>query len=49
MKKYIITYISSMDGDCCKVWTEAESANDAITDTKREYWDVDRIISVREM
>ncbi|MBP5152747.1 MAG: hypothetical protein ILP13_07540 [Lachnospiraceae bacterium] len=48
MKKYYITYKSSMDHDCCTVWTEARSKEEAIQDVKSEYWDIEEIIKVRE-
>lgn len=46
MKTYYVTYISKTDGDCCTVWTEAESKQDAIDNIKCEYWDVDEILNV---
>lgn len=49
MKKYKITYISKTDDDCCSVWCYANSKQDAIDNTKREYWDVKEIISVSEI
>ena len=48
MKKYIIYYESTTDGDCCSVWCYANSKEDAIRDTKDEYWDVAQILSVVE-
>lgn len=36
MKKYIIRYITK-DDDCCSVWTMADSKDEAIQETKREY------------
>lgn len=48
MRKYYITYKSSTDGDCCTVWTMARSRQDAMEQTRREYWDVADIIEVRE-
>lgn len=44
MEKYYITYKSTTDGDCCTVWTMARDREDAIEQTKREYWDVGEII-----
>lgn len=49
MKKYVVTYISSMDDDCCNVWTEADSLEEAKYNIKREYWDVKEIIMCNEM
>ena len=46
MKTYYVTYISKTDGDCCTVWTEAMSKQDAIDNIKCEYWDVKEIINV---
>lgn len=48
MKTYYITYKSSMDHDCCTVWTNARSKEEAIQDVKSEYWDIEEIIEVRE-
>lgn len=47
MKTYYITYISKTDGDCCTVWTEAMSMEDAIDEVMHDYWDVKEIIEVR--
>ena len=47
MKTYYITYISKIDGDCCTVWTEAMSKEDAIDEVMHDYWDVKEIIEVR--
>ena len=47
MKKYIIRYITK-DDNCCSVWTMANSKDEAIQETKREYWDIKDIISCRE-
>ena len=49
MKKYRVCYESKIDGDCCSVWCYANSKEDAIEDTKCEYWDVAEIIYVEEM
>ena len=46
MKTYYITYISSSDHDCCTVWTEANSPEEARSNVESEYWDIDEIISV---
>ena len=45
MNKYIIRYNSS-DGDTTSVWVYASSKEDAIREAKREYWDIDEIVSV---
>jgi len=47
--KYQITYISSSDHDCCKVWCEAESPEDAASQTLDEYWDIEEIISIKPL
>lgn len=49
MKKYHVIYESSIDHDCCTVWTEANSKEDAINDVMFDYWDVDSIIEVQEV
>ena len=46
MKTYYITYISSTDNDCCTVWTNARSKEEAIDYVKGEYWDIKEIIEV---
>ena len=43
---YYVTYQSSTDHDCCTVWTEASSKQDAIDYVKGEYWDVEQILDV---
>ena len=48
MKTYYIDYISSSDHDCCTVWTEARSKEEAIEDVKSEYWDIEEIIEISE-
>lgn len=48
MKTYYVTYKSTTDGDCCTVWTNANSKQQAIDYTKSEYWDVGDIIEVIE-
>ena len=45
-KKYYVVYKSSTDHDCCTVWTEAWSKEDAIDEVKHEYWDIESIIDV---
>lgn len=49
MKKYRVCYESTTDGDCCSVWCYARNEEDAIADTKSEYWDVGEIIYVEEI
>ena len=44
MGKYYVTYTSSIDHDCCTVWTEANSKQEAIDDVRSEYWDIEEII-----
>lgn len=46
MNRYYIDYIDN-DGDHCQVWIDASSKDDAISQVKREYWDIQEIISVR--
>lgn len=48
MKKGIICY-ADKHGDTSKVWTSAETEEDAIDDVKSEYWDIERIIYVTPM
>lgn len=43
--RYYITYTSSTDGDCCSVWTDANSTREAIENVRSEYWDVKEIIT----
>jgi hypothetical protein len=46
--KWRICY-ADKSGDTSKVWTEANTAEDAIDYVKSEYWDVDEIIYVEPM
>lgn len=48
MKRYKITYRAT-DDDCCSVWTEADSVEEAKQNVLREYWDVKEIIMCSEM
>jgi hypothetical protein len=48
MKRWIVCY-EDKSGDISKVWTSAETEEDAIDDVKSEYWDVERIIYVTPM
>ena len=47
MKNYIITYIDK-SGDSCSIWIVADSKEEAKREAKREYWDIEEIISCRE-
>lgn len=47
MKKYIIKYIDN-DGDCCSVWTTANSKEEAIREIKSEYWDIKEIVYITQ-
>jgi hypothetical protein len=44
MKTYYIDYIDKQ-GDLCHVWVEAVSKEDAKLQVRREYWNVNEIIS----
>lgn len=46
MAKFYVNYISKTDGDCCKVWVEAGSAEEAREKARSEHWDIDTIIAV---
>lgn len=48
MKDYRITYVTN-EGDSCKVWLSAESKEEAESEARQEYWDIEEIISVSEM
>jgi uncharacterized protein YabE (DUF348 family) len=48
MKKWTICY-ADKHGDTSKVWTYAETKEDAIADVKSEYWDIKDIIYVTPM
>lgn len=45
MKRWIVCY-EDKHGDISKVWTSAETEEDAIADVKSEYWDIKDIIYV---
>lgn len=47
MKKYYIDY-TDKEGDLCHVWVNADSKQDAESKVKREYWDIDEIISIHK-
>jgi len=46
MKRYHVVYRSSTDGDCCTVWVDAKSKEQAVEIIQNEYWDVESIIDV---
>lgn len=46
---YKVSYISTMDGDCCSVWVEADSVNEAKEKVRDEHWDVEEVIGVTRM
>lgn len=48
MKKWIICY-EDKHGDTSKVWTSAETEDDAIDYIRSEYWDINEIIYCHEM
>lgn len=45
--KYYVSYYTK-DGDYSKVWVNADSASEAESEVRSEYWDVDEIISITE-
>lgn len=45
MKRWIVCYEDKC-GDISKVWTSAETEENAIEDVKSEYWDIKEIIYV---
>ena len=47
MKNYIIRYIDK-SGDSCSIWVSADSKEEAKREAKREYWDIQEIISCKE-
>ena len=47
--RYSVTYISSTDHGTCSVWVNAESEAEARDEVRSEYWDIERIISVRNI
>ncbi len=47
MEKYIIEYVTT-EGDTCRVWVEAESADEAVYKAKQEYWDIKMVIGARK-
>lgn len=49
MARYKVTYIAKGDDDCCNVWTEADSPQEAKQNILSEYWDVKEIIICEKM
>lgn len=47
MKTFYVDYISSSDHDVCHVWCEANSKEQAESNVRGEYWDIEEIISIR--
>ena len=47
MKKYIVKY-TDKSGDLNSIWVAADSKEEAKYQARREYWDVDDIISCYE-
>ena len=47
MNKYIVKY-TDKSGDLCSIWVAADSIEEAKYQARREYWDVDTIISCYE-
>ena len=47
MKKYYIDYMDK-EGDLSHVWVNADSKQDAEAKAKREYWNIDEIISIHK-
>lgn len=47
MRRFYVDY-SDKGGDLCHAWVFADSKQDAINQVKREYWDIDEIISVHQ-
>ena len=48
MRKYSITY-QTLEGDTSNVWVNAYSKEEAKEEVKREYWDVQEILIVKEI
>ena len=46
MNRYHVCYKSKINGDCCTVWTEARSKEEAAEIIQHEYWDVEYIIEI---
>ena len=47
MKTYYIDYLDK-SGDLTHIWVEAESKQDAESEARSEYWDIDEILEIRE-
>jgi hypothetical protein len=43
--KFYVDYLDR-SGDYCHVWINADSKQEAISNVKREYWDIDQIVDV---
>lgn len=48
MKKWIVDYISTNDDDIAHVWCHAESAEKAEDYVRGEYWDIKKIVQIRQ-
>lgn len=49
MAKFEITYESKTDNDSVTVWTTADYASEAIDNVLDDYWDVRKILNVRQI
>lgn len=45
--KFYVDY-EDKEGDLCHVWVNASSKQDAEAHAKREYWDIENIISIHK-
>jgi len=45
--KFYVDY-EDKEGDLCHVWVNASSKQEAETQAKREYWDIENIISIHK-
>lgn len=45
--RYYVDYMDK-EGDLSHVWVNADSKQDAEAKAKREYWDIDEIISIHK-
>jgi len=43
--KFYVDY-EDKGGDLCHVWVEADSSNEAESQVRDEYWDIERVISI---
>lgn len=48
-KKWKVTYKAKGDGDCCSVCVRAGSKKSAEYAARREYWDIERILTIERM